>query len=308
MNYGRLFAQSWHLIRRNKFLWLLGLIAGLGSVILAPLRAAFSPQIAQLINDPSGLDLALLTAESDRLMAWLLGGTAVLFVVSLIYWLAVTVAQGAIIGATIDLAAGRPSSWRSSLRQGIGYLGRFIAIDTLVYFPLFALTLALMLLTLGGLTVIAYEAIQGSAAESVAVMMAAGLVCLLPLAALLSLVGLGTSVFRTLAFRDTAVHKTGVRDSIRHTWQVIRQQWGTTLVLLALLWGVQMAAGLLVSVVTIPLGWATAVTTAVMPDWAGNWLWLASAAAAAPLAIVHAFVAVGWTLGYMAMAEVESAE
>ncbi len=301
MNYGRLFAQSWHLVWRNKFLWLLGLVAGLGSVILAPLRAAFSPQITQLVNDPAKLETGLLAADPDRLSVWLFGGAAVFLVISLGYWLAATVAQGAIIGAAIDLVGGRPSSFRSSLRQGVGFLSRFIAIDALVYFPLFALTLVLMLLTLGGLIVIAYEAVQGSAAESAAVMMGVGLICLLPLLALLLPIGLATSAFRTLAFRDTAVHQTGVRDSIRHTWQVIRRQWTAVLILFALLWGVQTGAGLLVSGLTVPLGWATAVT----PYWADSLLWLASAIAALPLALVHAFVAAAWTLGYMAMAAAE---
>ncbi len=299
MNYGRLFSRSWQLVWHHKFLWLLGLAAGLGSIISAPLRLAYSTQITQLVTDPTGVTDpawadALVAGEPDALLSWLLGGTAVLFVISIGYWLLVTVAQGAMIGAVIDWEGERPSSLRLALRHGVGLLGRFIAIDTLVFFPLFILSLALLLLATGGLLSIAYASMQGSSIESVMKTMTVGVFCMLPFLLLLIPVGMATSVYRTLAFRDTAVCGTGVRESIRHTWQVIRRQWGAVLVLALLLWGLQSVPGMLLSVLTALL----AAFTAVSPS-ATIWLsWIVGLGTAVPLAVLHAYIAVVWTLAY----------
>ncbi|MCP4424164.1 MAG: hypothetical protein GY803_06710 [Chloroflexi bacterium] len=297
MNYGRLLTDSWQFAWRNKILWLLGLVVGLGAIIGAVFRTAYSSQLTQFVDGPFWAVFdPVATVEPERLFSWLLSGAVLFFIVSTGYWLAATAAQGAIISAVIDETAGRSFSFRSSLRQGIGWLGRFIAIDALVFLPLFALALALMLLAMGGMLGTVYLALQGSGVEMITAVLVIGLACLLPLACLLVPVGWLTSIFRTLAFRDTAVrHPTGVRESIRHTWQVMRRQWVAVLILSLLLWGIQAAPGLLLSLLAIPLAAATAVSP-VMARWLG---WIVGLGAAAPIAILYAFIAVAWTKAYI---------
>ncbi len=299
MDYGRLFTQSWHLIWRHKFLWWFGLIAAMGSVVGAAFRISFLPQLTQFRNGPTGAVFDSLAAAGwEQFSTWLLSGTAVLFIISTAYWLAAAIAQGAIIGAVIDLDAERPSTFRLAARQGWGYLGRFIAIDALVFFPLFLLLLLLMLLVMGGILAIAYLSFQGGGVKEVTAVLAIGLICLLPLTCLLFPIGLLTSAFRTLAFRDTAVCQTGARESIRHTGQIIRRQWGNVLILLALLWGIQYLPGLLLSLLTMGLGAVTAVSPA-LTGWLG---WLVAGVTAVPLAILHAYSAAAWTLAYQELA------
>ena len=300
MDYGRLFTRSGHLVWRHKFLWLFGLIAGLGSVASTVFRLAYLPKITQLANGPLWAVFdSLAAAELEQFLTWLLSATAVLFLIATVYWLAATIAQGAIIGAVIDLEAERPSSFRLAVRQGVSYLGRFIAIDALVFFPLFLLLLLLLLLLMGGMLGFTYLSLQRGGVEAATAVFTLGLACLLPLLCLLFPVGLLSSVFRTLAFRDTAVYQTGARASIRHTWQVIRRQWGHVLILLALLWGIQYLPGLLLSLLTTGLGAVTAVSPA-LTGWLG---WVVGLGTAVPLAILHAYIAIVWTLAYQEAAE-----
>lgn len=293
MDYGRLLVRSWQLTWRHKLLWPLGLILAMGSVATAVLRFTYLPQLTQYLGDPSRIALDSLIG-SEPYWTWLLGGTAVFLILSLVSWLVWAVAQGAVISAVLDAETGQPVSWRRALNGGTALLGRFIAIDAIVFFPLFLLLLLLMLLATGLMLAFTWQMMQTGSMESAAVWLAVGMACLLPLSCLLLPLGALTSIFRTLAFRETGVRPGKVRDAIRRTWQVLRRQWGAVLVVWALLWGIQAALNLLLSGLALPLGGITAVA----PQW-GHWLgWLVGVATAVPLTLWHTVTAVLWTLVY----------
>ena len=299
MDYGRLLVLSWQITWRHKLLWPLGFILAMGSMVTAVVRFTYFPQLSQYLNNAidsadsvgSTLDAFI---GSEPYWTWLLGGTAVLFFVSLAFWLVWAVAQGAIISAALDAEAGQPVSWQRALNGGTALLGRFIAIDAIVFFPLFLLLLLLMLLATGLLLAFTWQMMQTGSVESAALWLMVGVACLLPLSCLLLPLGALTSVFRTVAFRETAVQLQKVRATIRQTWRVVKRQWGAILVVWALVWGMQMVLNLLLSGLAIPLGGITAVAPAL-----GRWLgWLIGMGTAVPLTIWYTYTAVLWTLVY----------
>lgn len=293
MDYGRFFIRSWQLTWRHKILWLPGFVLALGSVATAVLRVTYFPQLTQNLGD---LDQVALDAFiwNRSFWLWLVGGTAVFLMLSLASWLVWATAQGAIISAVHDAAAGRPVAWRQALNGGTALLGRFIAIDAIVFFPLFLLLLLLMLFATGLILAFTWQMMQTGSMETAVIWTAAGLICLLPLSCLLLPLGMLTSTFRTLAFRETAVHPQKVRATIHRTWQVVKQQWGAILVVWALLWGMQMLLNLLLGGLSLPLGGVTAVAPAL-----GRWLgWLAGVGTAVPLTIWYTYTAVLWTVFY----------
>ena len=299
MDYGRLLVLSWQITWRHKLLWPLGFILAMGSMVTAVVRFTYFPQLSQYLNNAidsadsvgSTLDAFI---GSEPYWTWLLGGTAVLFFVSLAFWLVWAVAQGAIISAALDAEAGQPVSWLRALNGGTALLGRFIAIDAIVFFPLFLLLLLLMLLATGLLLAFTWQMMQTGSVESAALWLMVGVACLLPLSCLLLPLGALTSVFRTVAFRETAVQLQKVRATIRQTWRVVKRQWGAILVVWALVWGMQMVLNLLLSGLAIPLGGITAVAPAL-----GRWLgWLIGMCTAVPLTIWYTYTAVLWTLVY----------
>ena len=299
MDYGRLLVQSWQLTWRHKLLWPLGFVLAMGSVATAVLRFTYFPQLSQYLDDAIGsADSVGSTLDSfigsEQYWTWLLGGTAVFLILSLAFWLVWAVAQGAIISVTLDAEAGQPISWQRALNGGTALLGRFIAIDAIVFFPLFLLLLLLMLLATGLLLAFTWQMMQTGSVGSAALWLVVGLACLLPLSCFLLPLGVLTSVFRTLAFRETAVQPQKVRATIRQTWQVVRQQWGAILVVWALVWGIQTVLNLLLSGLAIPLGGITVVSPAV-----GRWLgWFVGIATAVPLTLWHTYTAVLWTIVY----------
>ena len=293
MDYGRLFVRSWQLTWRHKLLWLPGFVLAVGSVATAVLRFTYLPQLTKYLGDPTGIALDSFV-ESESYWTWLWGGTAVFFFLSLAFWLAWAVAQGAIITAVNDVDAGQPVSWQSALNGGTALLGRFIAIDAIVFFPMFLLLLLLMLLAAGLMFAFTWQMLQSGSMETAVLWVVVGLACLLPVSCLLLPLGMLTSLFRTLAFRETAVRLRKVRVTIRRTWQVIKRQWGPILVIWALVWGMQTVLNLLLGGLALPLGGITAVA----PAW-GGWLsWLVGVGTAVPLTLWHTVTAVLWTIVY----------
>ncbi|MCB9421854.1 MAG: hypothetical protein H6667_18785 [Ardenticatenaceae bacterium] len=298
MDYGRLLVSSWQFTWRHKFLWPFGLILALGSVVTAVFRFTYLPQFMQFVGDPTGIALDAFVGN-NQYWTWLLGGTAVLFILSLAFWLVWATAQGAIITAVNEAEAGRSVFWRQAVGGGMALLGRFIAIDAIVFFPLFLLLLLLMLLATGLMLAFTWQMMRIGSTETAVTWIVAGLACLLPLTCLLLPLGMLTSVLRTLAFRETAIQPQKVRASIRQTWQVMKRQWGAILVVWALVWGMQTILNVGISGLALPLGGVTAVAPAL-----GRWLgWLVGVGTAVPLMIWHTYTAVLWTMVYRDLAE-----
>ncbi len=320
MNFGRVFSQSWSLTWRHKFLWIFGFFAGLTGLNRSFLRLVAGPRFTrsffedyqQWVSDPDLL-LAQVEGAFDQIVTWYVGGAVVLFLWLTAVWLIMTMAEGAIIGTAVSAQSNEPISFRRAFRQGVGLLGRFIAVDTIVYFPLFIVLLVMMLLAFAALVGTAVQAFEpGASTTSMMAPLAIGLLCIIPFFCLLIPVGILSSAFRDLAFRDTAVLGTGIRQIVRHTWAVIKQNFGSVLILGVLLWGLQYAISLALSLFTIPI-YAFATSPGLL-ELAGDSSAITVSSVVFQLisvglesfiifmqTIVHTFTAVVWTLAYKEM-------
>ena len=150
---------------------------------------------------------------------------------------------------------------------------------------------------------------SGSTAETIMSLLAIGILCMIPLLCFFLPVGFFTAVFRTLAFRDVMIRTAGVRDTVRHTWQVIRRQAGILFILVALLWGVQYGLNLLLGMIEVPL-FGFALFPNMMGATAGiepltpvsTIVWIITGGVSLLMILlrswVHAFTAAVWTLAY----------
>lgn len=321
MDFGRLLSRSGQLLWQHPFLWALGLLPGVSQVVSTVLRFWLTDYLSDILLPilTSSSPEALLFAENlplvENLMAEffrgevLVLGTIWLFLALVGFWLLYTLTEAALIAATLHLADEQPISFTASLRLGWQFLGKFIAIDALVFFPWFILALSAMILA--GVTVAATAgmSVQGASAESAMGVMAAGLGCVGLLACLLLPLSFVTLQFRALAFRETAVFHKPVREGVKHTWQIVKRNLTTVIILVAVLWGVDYLFGLVTSLITFPLGAATAVTT--FTPFAHDLIRFASLAVslllALPKALLFVFISVAWTLAFLDLAGEENA-
>ncbi|MBE7528522.1 MAG: hypothetical protein HND44_12270 [Chloroflexi bacterium] len=310
---GGLFSQSFTLVWRRKFLWLMGLLMGINGLVVGLarpfLRTAVPEQWLSLeywleMVQSGAFQLPAINLTTAELWRYVLWGALTLFVYVVLFWVIVMVAEGAIIGAAIEESDGRPSHLGRSVRLGIGYLPRFAAIDAAVFLPVFLLLLLLMVVALADTAVIAYLTLQTQTETSTVITIyALGWLCVLALGCCIPPLTIVLAWYRTLAFRDAAILHHSVRESLPHTRQVIRQRFGELLALAVLLYGLNYVLGWLFSLLMLPVLALTAVPLA-----AGITSPLGFVAAATNLLLslltallkgmVHAFTAVAWTLAY----------
>ncbi|MFO7683216.1 MAG: hypothetical protein R6X34_24540 [Chloroflexota bacterium] len=320
MDFGLLLSRSWRLMWRHQFLWALGFLPGVTHVLGALLRH----WLVDYVQDdllPIFADAnpeALLFAEELPFVQELLAeffrgevliiGAIWLFLALIVFWVIFTLTEAAIITAALHLEAGRPITLGQALALGWQFVGKFIAIDALVFFPWFMLALTAMILGLVVLLGAVGLTTQGAAVETVMGAMLAGFGCVSLLGCLLAPLAFVTMQFRTLAFRDFAVFGGSIRGSVRRTWQVVRANVASVIILIAILWGVDYMFGMATSFITVPLGAVTAVSFFNGAPTFGSSLtsFLSLAVTlllAIPKALLFVYIGVAWTLAYLELAK-----
>ena len=265
MDYTDLFRQTGIILRRSGVVWGIGfLAASLGLVSNAVLRLGGRWGFSRLLVDPATLE-----ARVTDLATWLIQpgtwvtGLVLLMVWVLVVWVVMTIGEGGMIVAAASQANAQPLRFSQALNRGIRLLGPFIAIDTILFFPLFVLILLVLLLGAGSFFV---GIVLGARSNDV-------LALVLPLviggglATMLSLfivpITLITFVCRSFAFRAAALDNLGVHESIRHTWQLMRQKSGPVIAVTALILGTTYALTLVTTLVMMPVSMMTG-----LPDFA----------------------------------------
>lgn len=309
---------------RHKFLWALGFLPGITHVVSALLRHWLTDYVVQDLwpifagASPEELLFTEQMPVVQNLLAEffrgevLVMGTIWLFLALVVFWLIYTLAEAALIAATLHLEEEHAITLKKSLSIGWKFVGKFIAIDAFVFFPWFVLALSAMILALMVLLGAVGLTTQGAALESVMGTMVAGFACVSLLGCLLLPLGFLTMQFRTLAFRETAVFGSTVRGSVRHTWQIAKSNLGTVIILVALMWGVDYIFGMITSLITLPLGAVTAVS--FFTDFSGSSSTIGSSfisflsltvtlLLALPKAMLFAFIGIAWTLAFLDLAE-----
>lgn len=312
MDVGTLLKQSGRLVWQHKFIWVLGFLTTLtgflfnaGQLFWGVEAAAWGREIFTWLQQPDIssklLDINLTPKLIGQFTFW---SIVLLFVVFIGFWLVATWAEAAIIQVVRATDRKEPVSLTSSLAQGSRWLARFVAIDAVAFFPWFILALGIMLLFIVLLLVIGYQTINQAEFSQILTVTSLGMLCLLPLTMLLIPVSWLTLIYRTLAFRDAALLAHDVRQSVRHTWQVIKRRLGHVAAVLVVLWGIKTA----VSWGTDLLFWPVLGLTAVLnlPD---PLIWLLNGFLLLVItftdAFLAAYIAVAWTLAYAAWARAD---
>ncbi|MBK8901724.1 MAG: hypothetical protein IPM53_11110 [Anaerolineaceae bacterium] len=304
-----LLARSLRLLRQHQFFIWLGLGMSLSSLFGTGWRLWLAQVISFDFSQLAGLqsiESLLFSSEVAHMQQLLLRGLLLAFGQFVLVWLVALWAEAGVITAVTNHNS-QPITLRQSVRWGRQWLGRFLAIDLLVFFPWFLIALLMFLVILILALVLASFASSEPSAGTVLLTAGLGLTCLVGLAALLLPVGLASLWVRLLTFREAVLHGVAGRTAVRHTWQRIRQNFGDIIVLIVVLWGGQTLLLGALNIVTSPLlTWLTSLTTSdTMALQMASWLAVAAITLLAWLlrGIVTAFVAIAWTLAYANLGE-----
>lgn len=293
MDFADLFSTAVRQLRHNPWLWVLGLIYALPGFFLSHALTPATSLNPDTLNtwfsqlaepDPALLETQLIPifeAVSDvgQVTRFVVGLTAVLLLV----WIITTLAEAGLILIVSRAQTNQPPLGVRALFTDMRHLlWRLIAIDTILFFPLFAVLLTAELMVLAVLASILFGGTFDL--QAVAGQLALGMLCFLSLLCLAAPVGLVTVLFRLVAFRVAAVENLPTRPSIRRAWQLLKQKWLTFFLIGLVLIIIQLVGEGLAQLLSAPLA-------ALAP-------WLTALITLPVTAVLTAFDSTAWTVAY----------
>ena len=305
----QLLLSAARIVWRQRFLWAVGVLATAGGLLfnlffrtLTLWWAAVGVEL-----DEFALQEALELFASP---ATLIGVVLALFLLTIVFWLLNAIAEGGLIVAVRGIEEGRPLTLAESLRCGLGLVGRFIGIDTLLFLPLFFLTLALMLVGFGAMAGLVLVATR-PAAEAVDLLLVVGLSSAVsaPILLLMLLTAVVVMVMRTLAFRAATLEGLTAGASVKRAWRLLRGKALPVTMMALVLWALRSVVGMpfrlaSLALVAAGLGQYTLAASGTMQLPAGTETILSLVGLIVALlagllaAIMNAYGSASWTLGY----------
>jgi hypothetical protein len=305
----QLLLSAARIVWRQRSLWVLGLLATAGTLsfnlFFRILTLRWRAGTVEL--DQFDLQEALELFTSP---ATLIGFVLALFLLAILFWLLNTVAEGSLIVAARGVEEGRPLTLSESLRRGLGLIGRFVGIDTLLFLPVLFLTLALMLVGFGAMVGLVLVATR-PAVQAADLRLVAGLTTAVsaPILLLMLLSAIIIMVMRTLAFRAAALEGLTAGASIRRAWRLLRRKALPVTLMALVLWALRSVVGMPLrlasfALVVAGLGQFTLAASGTMELPAAIGAILSAAGLIVALlsgllaAIMNAFASTSWTMGY----------
>ena len=227
MNYMETLKRGWQVTWNNKWLWLLGFLAALGS------GGGFGSS-ANTSMDSSTVTPGTTPNIEPGMIAAIIGGAALVFciafVVGILLWLVSLASKGGLITSVAELDRGQPSSFGRAFRQGWRKLLPLVGMTLLLFSVLIILAIILGMGFAGTIAAALGAGASGGSDALASILGTAGFVflCLLCLLIPLSLV---LNLIYPFAYRGIMLRDLRVMDSIRHGWRVLRENLGEILLL-----------------------------------------------------------------------------
>ncbi|MEJ2750574.1 MAG: hypothetical protein P8183_22115 [Anaerolineae bacterium] len=314
MDFGNLLKRSWDIVWNNKFLFVLGFLAALGSGGMnnnGGGRGNFNYNIGP--NDVPSEMLDQIQRFWVQYGALVIGLICLGVVVAVVLWLVRLVAQAGLISSVDRIEAGEKVTFSEAFSAGVGKLGRMVGVNVVMYgpFTLFGLLAAAAGLATAGAAI--GSAVNGASQADIEAMfsgMGIFWVCIGCIGCLIVPLLIFVTAIYPFAQRGAVLQDLSVIDSIRHGWHVVKANAGDVVLLIVLFIVLGIVFGVATFIVLIPFalvslgpGIASLVISGGSFD-AGNILLLAGGGiciglvGAAIKSIIVAFRSTAVTLAY----------
>lgn len=228
MDFGQLLSRGWNIVWNNKWLWWLGLLAGLSGAISnnggGNLNYNFSSpeELQQFLGVDADQIEPALQQSFEQLMGVMIGIGCLFAVIAIGLWLLSHAARAGMIKAVVELDSGGVMTWGEALRLGWRYVGRVILMNILLFLPIIVLVLVAIA---AGAGAVATSFVGGASVEELGNVLGAlgvALACLVPLLCLVVILALILQFVGAFGYRGIVLRDMGVMDGIGHGWQVFR--------------------------------------------------------------------------------------
>ncbi len=254
MDYGKLLTRAWHIVWTNKWMFVLGFLAALGSGGSGGGGGSnFRTQAPDEFSQFSG-EFSNIMSQIAPYIIVLIG---FFFVVAIILWLLRLIGEAGMIASVARIESGEKLTLRDGFQAGMSHLKNMVGLSLVLYAPFILVGLVFaggaISLALGGL-------------DSGEELLARGFgligLCLIPLACILVVVGLVLAFVYPMAQRGIILEGFGVTDGIRRGWQVLRENLADIFLLAILFAFISLIVGIATLVITTTKGGGLNMRTA----------------------------------------------
>ena len=251
------FALTWN----NKFMWVLGFLAALGS------GSAFSnSNYSSNSGDMAGMADWMTPERMAALSAGLIAFSCVAVILGIILWLVALSARGGLIAgaAQLDRGLGKPT-FRSAFGLGWRKVWRLAGMTIALYaLPV----IAFLVLVVGFIVLAGGAAFMASGMENPSGALGAGIgglaLVFLCLMCLLVPIGIALSLIYPFAFRGIILRDLGAMDSIRHGWRTLKEHLGEIILLALAFFLIGIIIIIIAAAILLPIGLAVGVPIAML--------------------------------------------
>ncbi|MCB9421853.1 MAG: hypothetical protein H6667_18780 [Ardenticatenaceae bacterium] len=256
MDFGSLLKRSWNIVWNNKFLFVLGFLAALGSGGTngnGGGRGNFNYNFGP--NDVPAEILDQLQRFWTQYGALVIGLVCLGIIVSIILWLVRLVAQAGLISSVARIEAGEKVTFSEAFAAGVGKLGRVIGVNVVMYgpFTLFGILAGIAGLATAGAAI--GSAVNGASNADIEAMFGGiGIfwVCIGCIGCLIVPLVIFVTAIYPFAQRGAVLQDLGVIESIRHGWQVLKANTSDVILLIVLFIVLGIVFGLATVIVLLP--------------------------------------------------------
>jgi hypothetical protein len=245
MDNGKTLSRSWSIVWENKWLFVLGFLAALGSGGGGGGSSNFRSQAPEDISSqiPGNFSDIL-----NQITPFIFVLICFFIVLGIILWLLRLVGEAGMIASVDRIEAGEKLTFRDGFRAGTSYLKNMVGLSLVFYGPF--LVVGLIFAIVG----ISYAIANfGSAADLSIRSFGLAALCFIPLACILGIAALVVSFVYPMAQRGIIIEKLGVMDGIRRGWQVLRENLGEIILLAVIFVVIGFIVGIVALIVAAPL-------------------------------------------------------
>ncbi len=233
LNFSKILKQAIEITFSRRWLWLPSFLFALAVDVPRLLLAPFLPEPNQL-NLSQLENLISRLGEITQNLPTVIGGIFLLSILLGGLWCVATIGQAVLIDGVIAIEKNRPIDRFAHWQKGRSLLGRFVAIDTLVLFPLFINLLLILLLLIGMSGSLLLTVRDGSPLQIPPLVGILGSL-VFPLLCLIIPLAILAYLYRVIAFRLAVFDEITAWESIKQSRQFIRENLASVLLWLLLL-------------------------------------------------------------------------
>lgn len=246
MDYSKTLSRAWGIVWANKWLFVLGFLAALGT------GGGSGNFNFGGSGSPGSSDFGASGDFANTLNEYLpiiIAVVCFLFLIGIGLWLLRLIGEAGMIASVDRIEAGESLTLRDGFRAGTSHLKQMVGLSLVLYGPFL-----LIGLILAGIAVaIGISGVSGGSEEFLASSFGLFALCAIPLICILAIAGLVIQFVYPMAQRSVILDKMGIMDGIRHGWQVLRENFGEIIVFALIFFVIGIASGLAILIIALPL-------------------------------------------------------